>query len=292
MEKFPRYKVFESPLRYPGGKSCIFPFFSSLFFENGLIGTAYAEPYSGGAGLALKLLFNEYVSQIYINDLDYSIYSFWKVIKEHNTLFCDWLEDVDVNVENWKFYKSIQKNADAYSELDIAKSTFFLNRTNISGVIKGGLIGGLEQNGKFKIDARFNKRDLLHRIQRIDKFKDRIFISNMDGLKFIKKIDSTFKDVFIYIDPPYVKKGAELYMNYFMTKDHLKLAKVVSLITSKWVVSYDNSDLINEAYIKNSRVLYKLSQAASNRIGDEILIFCNSLAYHESVKKLKSPKLL
>jgi DNA adenine methylase len=65
---------FPSPLRYPGGKSRIFPFVSQLFYENGMIGSSYAEPYAGGAGLALRLLFDEYVDKIYLNDLDKSIY--------------------------------------------------------------------------------------------------------------------------------------------------------------------------------------------------------------------------
>ena len=287
MEDSFRHSQFESPLRYPGGKACIFPFMSKLFYENKLVGSSYAEPYAGGAGLALKLLYNEYVSEIFINDLDESIYSLWKALTEDNLIFCDWLEDVEISVDNWFFYKSILKTPELHSEIEIAKSTFFLNRTNISGVIKGGIIGGQEQKGKYKIDARFNKPDLLKRIQRIESFKKRINVSNLDGINFIKKINRLDDNVFIYIDPPYVQKGADLYMNYYSQKDHKNLANNVDLIENKWLVSYDNHEFILSLYNKHRKVLYRLSQAASNRIGDEILIFSDKIIFDESIKKLK-----
>lgn len=287
MENNFRHSHFESPLRYPGGKACIFSFMSKLFYENDLIGSSYAEPYAGGAGLALKLLFNEYVNEIYINDLDKSIYFFWKILVDNNLAFCDWLEDVEITLDNWAYYKSILQNPTGHSDVEIAKSTFFLNRTNISGVIKGGIIGGQSQKGKYKIDARFNKVDLIKRVQRIDAFKSRINVSNLDGINFIKKMNRIKENIFIYIDPPYVQKGADLYMNYYCQKDHLKLAKNVDLIEKKWLVSYDNHEFILSLYSKHRKVLYRLSQAASNRIGDEILIFSDRLNFIDSITKLQ-----
>jgi DNA adenine methylase len=181
--------IFYSPLRYPGGKTRIFNFVSNFFRENNLIGIDYAEPYAGGAGLALKLLINEYVKTIYINDLDKSIFSFWKSIIENPIRFCTWIHDVEITVKNWKKYKKIQNNSEDVDEFELAKSTFFLNRTNVSGIIKGGLIGGYEQAGKYKMDVRFNKSNLIDRIKKISKFKSRIKVSCQDGVRFIKHID-------------------------------------------------------------------------------------------------------
>lgn len=281
-----RHSQFESPLRYPGGKACLFPFISNLFYENNLIGTEYAEPYAGGSGLALKLLFNEFVSHIHINDFDYSIYCFWNTVLNSNTRFCDWIEGVDVSVDNWKYFKNIQNNPENYSVFEIAQSTFFLNRTNISGVIKGGIIGGLQQKGKYKIDARFNKPDLILRIKRIYGFRNRIKLSNLDGIKFIKKLNRRPDNIFIYLDPPYVQKGADLYMNYYKKLDHKNLAKNVSMIKHKWLVSYDNHEFILNLFSTQRKVIYRLSQSASNRIGNEILIFSNALNYKNSIEKL------
>lgn len=284
--------IYYSPMRYPGGKNCIFPFVSKIFYENQLIGASYAEPYAGGAGLALRLLFEGYVDHIYINDLDKSIYAFWTSILNRPNEFCEWLEKVDVTIHNWNKYKAIQRNSDDVNCFELAKSTFFLNRTNVSGIVKGGVIGGQEQKGKYKIDARFNKDDLISRIQRIARIKDRITVTNLDGLSFIGKLDKKNEEIFIYLDPPYYKKGADLYMNFYSEEDHKKLSKHVHKIKKKWMVSYDNQDFILNLYAEQNKIGYKLSQSASNRIGDEILIFSDEIKYEEAISKLKSPILL
>jgi DNA adenine methylase len=289
MEGSIQHSQYESPLRYPGGKGCLFPFISNLFYENNLIGINYAEPYAGGSGLALKLLFNEFVNQIHINDFDYTIYSFWKAILESNTRFCDWVDGLEITIENWKYYKSIQKNIQSYSQFEIAQSIFFLNRTNISGVIKGGPIGGLKQKGKYKIDVRFNKSDLIKRIQRINNFKERIIVTNLDGLNFINRLNQNSNNTFIYLDPPYVQKGADLYMNYYKKQDHKSLSKKVNRIKHKWIVSYDNNEFILSLYEKHRKLIYRLSQSASNRVGNEILIFSNQLTYTDSINMLANP---
>lgn len=281
-----------SPLRYPGGKNCIFPFVSQLFYENSLLGAAYAEPYAGGAGLALRLLFEEYVDRIYINDLDRSIYAFWASVLAHSDAFCSWIEDVDVSIESWNEYKEIQKHAQSANLFELAKSTFFLNRTNVSGVIKGGVIGGYEQKGNYKIDVRFNKEDLIERIQKIAQFKSRISVSNLDGLAFVKKMDSKPEKVFIYLDPPYYQKGADLYMNFYSKADHEKLSEHVHKMKKRWMVSYDNHDFILNLYAAKKKILYKLSQSASNRVGDEVLIFSEGLSFNQSIKSLSSPVYL
>lgn len=278
-----------SPLRYPGGKNCIFKFVADLFDENNLCGVSYAEPYAGGAGLGLRLLFEEYIARIYINDLDRSIFAFWKAILENSDEFCKWLHGVDVSIDSWYYYREIQRNSDSSEPLELAKSTFFLNRTNISGVIKGGVIGGLDQKGKYKIGARFKKEDLISRIQKIGKFKDRIFISNMDGLEFIKKLEQKKEGVFIYLDPPYYQKGAELYMNSYSEKDHKRLAKYVYGMQKKWMVSYDCHKFILNLYAEKNKLTYRLSQSTSNRIGDEILVFSDGISFERSLHSLECP---
>ncbi len=283
---------FYSPLRYPGGKNCIFPFVSRLFYENDLLGSAYAEPYAGGAGLALRLLFEEYVDRIYINDLDRSIYAFWSSVLTNADEFCGWIEDVEISMDSWHQFKAIQSNSHSADLYELAKSTFFLNRTNVSGVIKGGVIGGYEQKGVYKIDARFKKHDLIGRIQKIAQLKHRITVSNLDGLAFLKKIDNKKENVFIYLDPPYFQKGADLYMNFYSKADHEKLSKHVHKIKKKWMVSYDNHDFILNLYTKKNKLRYKLSQSASNRVGDEVLIFSENLFFHQSMESLNSPVCL
>ena len=284
--------IYYSPLRYPGGKNCIFPFVSNIFYENNLLGINYAEPYAGGAGLALRLLFEGYVDKIYINDLDKSIYSFWISIINRPEEFCEWINKVEISLKNWRKYKDIQINANSVSTLELAKSTFFLNRTNISGIIKGGVIGGYTQKGKYKIDVRFNKKDLIERIMKIANIRNRVLVSNLDGLSFINKMNKKKEQIFIYLDPPYYQKGADLYMNFYSKENHKELSKYVHTMQKKWMVSYDNHDFILNLYENENKIVYKLSQSASNRIGDEILIFSDSIDFSNSIKALNSPIIL
>ena len=277
-----------SPLRYPGGKACIFKFMTKLLEENSLVGTDYAEPYAGGAGLALRLMMEEYVGDIYINDLNPSIFAFWNAVLTRPDDFCNWIEEVPVTVEQWQYYKQIQSHYKTADSFELAKSTFFLNRTNVSGVITGGVIGGIKQEGKYKIDVRFNKRDLIGRICDISKFSTRIHLYNMDGADFVKVLEKMKRSIFIYLDPPYYKKGSDLYMNAFRDNDHKLLASKVKKLKKKWLMSYDNQDFIVQLYKEEPKVLYQLSQCTSNRIGDEVIIFDKRLKTGEAMYNLNN----
>lgn len=281
-----------SPLRYPGGKNCIFPFISKFFYENDLIGISYAEPYAGGAGLALHLLIEGYVSKIYINDLDPYIYLFWKAILNRSDEFCQWIESVPINLDTWRYYKDKYKEGVEVDEFEIAKCTFYLNRTNISGVLDAGPIGGYSQTAKYKIDARFNKIDLIKKIRLIESRKRDILLSNYDGIEFIKSLNRKHSDVFIYLDPPYVEKGHFLYMNCFKKEDHIQLSRFVSKIHKKWMVSYDLNDLILQNYSMWNMIQYQLLQCTSNCKKNEILVFSEGLEFADSMKELTNAKVI
>ena len=145
-----------SPLRYPGGKSKISNFFKQFVKDNGLLDGVYVEPYAGGASVALSLLFDEYVSKIIINDKDRSIYAFWHSVLYDTENLCRLIAETPVTMENWKKLRELQKvdKKDQASLLDLGFSTFFMNRTNRSGIIKAGVIGGYAQTGNYKMDAR------------------------------------------------------------------------------------------------------------------------------------------
>lgn len=282
---------FPSPLRYPGGKSVIFPFASDLIKENQLVGINYAEPFAGGAGLALRLLYDEYVSNIHINDYDPLIYNFWDNVVNYSQDICDWIETIEVNIDSWKHYKYIYENSENFSTFDRAKAVLFLNRTNVSGVLKGGgVIGGINQQGTYKLDARFNKQEVIKKIEKIGQFRKRINVTNLDGNAFIKSIEKRKEDFLFYIDPPYYIKGAKLYMNSFKKEDHVKLMKTIRSIKKRWFLSYDAVDFIQEMYSDFTIINYKLQHSTSNKNGNEILIFPPNLAHKNSISFLKINK--
>lgn len=268
--------TYYSPLRYPGGKGKLGDFIKAVFKANLLCDGCYIEPYAGGAAIALDLLMNEYANRIIINDVDRSIFAFWHSVLNKPKALSEMILKTKVDVDVWKTQRRIQQKKSTASLLELGFSTFFLNRTNRSGIINGGIIGGLDQTGPWKIDARFNKQDLISRIEKIARYKNRIDLYNLDACDLVKKINSRqIRKGFIYFDPPYYLKGKKLYVNYYTDKDHAAVAKAVSRIkTIPWIVSYDYSPKILELYKDFRHVEYSVNySAASTSKGNEIMIF-------------------
>ena len=268
---------FYSPLRYPGGKNKLAKFIALICKKNNINGH-YVEPYAGGASVALTLLIDEYVSEITINDLDRSIYAFWHSVLNETKQFCEMIEDTKIDLKNWKKQKLIQKDKNSAELLALGFSTFFLNRTNFSGVISGGVIGGLSQNGKYKIDCRFNKKDLIDKIQTISWYKSKITLCNLDALELIRKIKKDESTIF-YFDPPYYFKGKSLYINHYKHRDHEAVSKEIQKIKqSRWIVSYDNTPEIQTMYEECQKKEYSFIHTARKaKEGREVLFFSNNL---------------
>lgn len=275
--------MFYSPLRYPGGKNKLSKFISKVCIDNDIKGH-YVEPYAGGASVALYLLLEDKVDKITINDFDRSIYAFWHSVLRNTKKLCDLIENTEINIENWQKAKNIQKNKSKENLLDLGFSTFFLNRTNFSGIINAGVIGGPGQNGKYKIDCRFNKKELIKRIKLIAKHKKQIKLYNLDALKLIKKIEkeSDNNQTIFYFDPPYYLKASSLYMNYYKNNQHKEVAEAIKNIRNiNWIISYDNTLEIEKIYNWiSSKFIKKYSfnhSAYRTKEGNEILFFSNSL---------------
>lgn len=276
--------MFYSPLRYPGGKNKLAKFVSQICETNNICGH-YVEPYAGGASVALHLLMEGRVSKITINDYDRSVYAFWYTVLKKTDRLCELIEKTEVSVENWQNMKEIQKNKENVNLLDLGFSTFFLNRTNRSGILDGGIIGGYEQKGEYKIDCRFNKEELIKRIKEIAKHKKNINLYNLDAIDLIKKIkkESNNKKTIFYFDPPYYLKGSLLYLNSYDDNGHIEVAKEIQKIKNiHWIVSYDNTPEIEQIYnwVNNDRkIKYSFNHSAySAREGKEILFFSEKLA--------------
>lgn len=266
-----------SPLRYPGGKTILYDKVKRILEENNLLECTYMEPFSGGAGLALKLLMNNDVQKIVINDFDFAIYSFWHNVLFDTDRFCEDIKNITVNLNEWEKQKEIYNNKDNYSIYEIGLATFFLNRTNRSGIIKGGPIGGKKQEGKYKIDCRFNKLVLIKKIKEIGKYRNRIKLFNYDVNDFIKRVVMRQKkeNFFIYFDPPYIKKGPELYKDHFNYNEHTYLSKNIKekLSEKNWIITYDDNELVYKLYDNFDIVNFTLNYyAGNNKIGNEVMI--------------------
>lgn len=267
---------YDSPLRYPGGKSQLLGYVKRILLDNQLSGGHYAEAYAGGASVALGLLFDGVVNKIHINDVDTHIWAFWASVLNDCDSLCRKIKDTSFTVEEWNKQRDIYLNFREYSCLDIGFSTFFLNRVNRSGILTGGLIGGKEQTGKWKLDARLNKDGLIARIQRIARYKDRIALYDLDAEDFLIDVVSKLKTkkVLVYLDPPYYVQGQNLYTNFYKPDDHARIAKLMKSVTKPWIISYDWHPEIKQLYKPYTKVVYQLNYSAQDRYkGREVMIF-------------------
>lgn len=271
-----------SPLRYPGGKSCMLGPVSRILRGNKLERGHYAEAYAGGCGLALALLFSGFVSDIHINDIDTSLWSFWHSVLNDTEEFIKLMVRTPVNVEEWKRQRQVvQSTGDSAPDpLKLGFAAFFLNRTNRSGIIKrGGVIGGLNQDGNYEIDCRFNKEELTRRIRRIAKYRSRINLYRQDAIKFIDHLQQKLPPkTFLYLDPPYFHKGSRLYTSFYNRKDHEKVADRVLQLTSPWILTYDYCEEIHALYVARRQYGFSLNYSAQvKRLGTELLIASKGL---------------
>lgn len=270
--------MFDSPLRYPGGKGRLAQYVIDLIEMNGSVGGHYVETYAGGAGIAITLLYLDYVSHVHLNDLDKAVYSFWRAVTEQPDALVRLIRNTDLNLEERNRQKSIYRDPHS-STLELGFATFYLNRTNRSGIIHGGVIGGNSQEGIYKIDARFNKVDLIRRIEKIACYASRISLYNKDTADFIEcDLNQIPNKTLVYLDPPYYANGSRLYRNTYKHDDHAKIASLVENITQPWIVSYDNAPQICELYSRFRQQKFGLGYSANNRYrGTEVMIFSHGL---------------
>lgn len=272
--------MFYSPLRYPGGKGKLSLFMEYMIDRLGHRGGTYIEPFAGGAGIAVELLLKNVVNRIVINDYDKGVWSFWKAILTETDRFVEQVRTVPLTINEWYRQHEICVNQNDKYSFELGFATFYMNRTNRSGIIKGGVIGGLKQAGNWTMDVRFNREELINRIQNIASRKKDIKLYNKDISSFITNYVPLYEgNAFIYFDPPYYKKGKQLYMNYFSHEDHVRIESAIRQhINCDWIITYDDVKEIEEIYKDYQLYLYDLNYSVSAKCkASELMVFRNEI---------------
>jgi len=257
---------YDSPLRYPGGKSSLTGFLGRALEARNLLGATYVEPFAGGAGAGISLLLQERVARIVINDLDPAVYAFWSAVTTRGEEFIERLENVPLTLEEWRLQRGVYSRGplDTVNTFDLGFAFFYLNRTNRSGVINAGVIGGQAQSGTYKIGARFNRDGLTSRIRSIFAKRDSIEVTSLDGRAVIERF-ATASNTLMYVDPPYVQMGGSLYLNSFKETDHALLATCLNRNAgANWILTYDDVPLIRELYEDRYVTAFELNYSARN----------------------------
>lgn len=281
-----------SPFRYPGGKDKLTSFLAIFLMHNKLKGARFIEPFCGGAGASLSLLLGGYVKEIHLNDKNYALFCFWEQLLNNTDNLLDMVYQNVPCIEDWhkqkEIYQASISSHDKYSKLEFGFSVFYLNRANRSGVLSAGPIGGLDQSGKYKIDCRYTVSTLIKKLEKIASMRDSIFVYNEHCIDFLKKFDDRthFDNDFVYLDPPYVKEGRNIYSKNFCFSDaqHRELKDYIAGYSNRWLISYDDHPLVHDLYSKHGtravEISYVMNQA---KVGKELMIADSRLRMPESL---------
>lgn len=266
-----------SPLRYPGGKGRLASFVGQLLAAQPARASQYVEPFAGGAGVGLRLLFDEYVDEIVLNDLNPGVAAFWRSVFSHTDQLLRCIIACEANIDEWHRQREVYQAGEC-NDVELGFATFFLNRTNRSGILDARPIGGLKQTGAWGIDARFDKAKLTERVRRLAVYSSRVTICEEDG---VEVIDRHLEDgrSFIYADPPYLIQGDDLYLDALTWDDHVRLAGLLRDAESGWFLTYDADRRITEDLYRGLRCVEfsTAHTAAVQHIGKEYAVFARSL---------------
>ncbi|ORA58441.1 DNA adenine methylase [Mycobacteroides franklinii] len=268
-----------SPLRYPGGKAALAGFFGDIIELLEIDNPRYIEPYAGGVGAGVALLRQGIVETLVVNDIDPAVHAFWRSAVHENARLIELVSSTPLTISEWQKQRDIYRMRDESDMLRLGFAFFFLNRTNRSGILNAGVIGGQRQEGAYKIDARFNRETLIQRLTAIGELSERITVSDLDGRTVIQQYAQD-KCAFMYIDPPYVEAGSQLYLNAFDGRDHKALAAVVNAIEgAHWLMTYDTAPLIANLYRKQFQCVLELTYSARHPgQAEELLVASSSVA--------------
>lgn len=269
-----------SPLRYPGGKGRFAPFLARVLAAQNPRPSRYAEPFAGGAGAALRLLAEEEVRSIAINDLSVGIASFWREVFYNTEDFAQRVETEHASIDRWHHWRSVFEDPGAHEQRDIGFATFFLNRCNRSGILTARPIGGLDQTGRWKIDARFNRENLAARIRFLGSYRRRVSVTQLDGRDFVHTLEDDASSVLLYVDPPYLGQGDDLYLDSLTESDHANLAATLRASQLRWLLTYDvDTRVTSDLYAGLRTVEFRIAHtAAKQHVGSELAVFSDSLA--------------
>lgn len=266
--------MMHSPLRYPGGKSDFVATAFEIFEKSGFTGLPVVEPYAGSAAVSLGLLDFGLTSHVTLLERDPLLYCFWASVFDRPDELIAAFQDLPITIDTWHRLRPLLlvEKPNKRQFLEVGLAGLFFNRTNFSGILNAGPIGGKGQRSKYKVDCRTNKDEIISRLLALAMFSGKVDVHFGDAIDFIKK-NSKSNSCFYYLDPPYFTKGELLYRHHYGVREHQQLAAALDTVEFPWLLSYDDHHVIEFLYRNHylSRLAFRYS-AHSPKNHQELLI--------------------
>ena len=227
-------------IRYPGGKSRMRDHITKHLDRFG--SDRYVEPFAGGLGVGLHVIGG--MKESWINDADFNIYAMWhSVIHNHKELI-ELVSGFSPSVDAFREFKLRLANHKAEDLVQTGFMKMALHQISFSGL--GERAGG-PQGGVLQKENKIGSRWSFPRIKKQITLSHAILKNTQCTCMDFEAVLKQASGYAIYCDPPYYKRGNDLYAQRFSKEDHLRLAKVLQH-KKMWILSYDNVAKIRSLY--------------------------------------------
>jgi DNA adenine methylase len=243
-----------TPYRYVGSKNKMLPILMK-HIDKMMVGQSnFGDVFVGGGSVLLAVAEKYPDIQLYANDKDFWVSSFWSVVADSDVSKLDALLkmlDTQPTLEHFRKLSETLTN----DPIECAYRSLFFNRVCFSGIVKrdeqgfvkSNPIGGKKQKSKWKIDCRYNVKKLKEKIVNCHKLlagRTTVECKDFSDYEVLTKSDYP-----VYADPPYYVKGTMCYSETMIANEHIALAAILNK-RDNWILSYDDCKEIRQLYGK------------------------------------------
>lgn len=265
-----------SPLRYPGGKARMTPFLTDLFVQqHGVLLDieVWIEPFAGGAGAGLGLLDQGVITDLWLVERNPGLAAFWRTVAHDGERFAATVRSTTASMKTWHHSREVLAAREAGESVDddaLALAAFVVNRCSRSGMVnsKVGPIGGKGQSGRWTVESRWSPGSLADRIEHIARSGSGILIHEVDAIDYISELTGSGveDEVFLFVDPPYVREGNGLYQHGMSMDQHQDLADALRSCPAPWLLTYDDEPVVKDVLYPEERIIeYDIAHTANKQ---------------------------
>lgn len=239
----------KSVLKYPGAKNRLTDWICSYIPKH----EVYLEPYAGSMAVFLA---KEQSKIETLNDLDGNVVNYFRVVRDHPMELISKLEMTPYARDEYnEAFKVLEEDSDVEKARKFAVQCW--QGFGCSNLYRNGF--RTSQQGTSPHTTK-EWREIPLRLQKASNRLMNAQIENLPALELIKRYNT--RDVFMYIDPPYLHSTRKNYLSKYEMddSDHVELLEILVQHPGKILISGYENDLYNQ-YLVGWKKVHKKAQA-------------------------------